>query len=215
MATLKAPIQDASITYSGSIGSLRPFGGGSWQTCRVSFHEEYHKLRLYKPDLGFMYVGIKAPEVVVQIMSEVEDNAKVPEADRLQFRVVESKNVPKNTLFIDTGEWWGDPVRFTLLTALLRDINNNADIDINSNNTLEEVITSGKYLSQTPNAIRHFLKGKTYFWGNKFGGWVKQFAFIPQKDVEDQLKDEPSPDENVIVSHHPGWPEYMIKRSRR
>lgn len=171
-----------------------------WQSCRVSFHENYDVARIKAAEgnwgevPGFYYCPAGAHQTIdslVGLLSEVEKAAGCSDAG-----LTISPGV-KGSLFVAPGEWWSDPIRLTLLSILLRSAGDN----------IEQTIKNHNYLKQTERAVRHFLAGHTFYKSGTYDGWV--YAFGPSRAGNEDpgvfLDGKPAPLEEVGVSQHPGW----------
>src|SRR4051812_13036743 len=92
--------------YHPSLGGF--WTDNQWLTCRVTFQDRIGK----NGDKSFFYRE-KSTNSLVKVITEVEELLKLPEKYQVRFTTTDQQGYWK----IEPGEWWFDPVRFTLLTA--------------------------------------------------------------------------------------------------
>lgn len=178
--------------WNGSLVCLAP--GKTWMGCRVTFHMHYFR-QSHDRCFGYCFVQGQQEDVLLSFLTEGEERLALAEEDRVVFQ----RTARKNVYVVDPGPWWVDPVRFTLLTAMLRD----ATWVERGNRTFEDLIKLGhRYLSQTQRAILTFFAGCTFYQGKQFNGWCETFR---GGDVS-MLGRHPPEHALVECCHHPGWP---------
>ncbi len=184
--------------YFPSGGCLRSFKGKpSWNVCRVTFHDHHHQhIDGNNPDAFYYAVGSNQNiKMITNVLKTIEKRLEVK--DKLKFTTFESNT---NVLYIETGKWWSDPIRFNLLTAFLKDM---------MHDDLDEAIKDGySYLHRTRGAIHHFLEGNIYYNGDFFEGWVTDFE---NKNNCKYLQKNPCKDKTIDVRYYHSWTIYKVE----
>lgn len=172
---------------------------GQWYTCRESFH--HYRAAGKKDGLPFLYSMsvVQDLDSVVDTFNDVEKKLGLSEADQCE---VTKTDVPHIVLF-SPSEWWSDPIRFNLLSALLKGANPKG---------LSGARNNYSYLLETAMTLDKFLDGHTFYQGLRFTGWYKEFCGVVASKA---LADKPAPNKTVTVTYGSGWQEYELKLMQR
>jgi hypothetical protein len=179
------------VLYGSYSGSFLPVGSTVWIGCRVTFHRDATTGFYYK----FKY---QKWEDIKTTINEAEVHLGLSEPDQLRFHPTNEEDV----IYCEPSEWWLDPIRFTLLTVLLREAKNN----------LRNSLDAGYFLSLTKAAAERFLDGAVFYHGDKFDGWLNEFM---RTENLTKLQKTPSANETVRVCHHIGWDYHPMKLMKR
>lgn len=164
------------------------YSGGScdcWFSCREEFHQEYfndaQKLKYLIFSHNQKFKELKS------CLADVENLLRVPATK--QSKVFALK--PKHAL-VQISDWWNANVaRQEFFTILLRagtkyDLKNRE----NKNLKIEKALNSEKYFSDTWEAVRAFLSGKTKLSRayRHFYGWNETFCRLEDDEIKNILK---------------------------
>lgn len=188
-----------NANYVGSPGNFKPFMTGTWELCRVTFHEAYYKLcNIVKKPPGFIYVhkAGQSNDSLHALLSEVENKIGLAVEDQVTLTPTQHNTA----VHVMPSEWWNDPVRFTLLTCLLRD-----------NAGTVEKTKEGRYMKPTSAAFDRFLQGNTFYHYDTYQGWLNSL----RGDKASKMQNKPYEKDVCLVEHHIGWTKYPIKLARR
>ncbi len=141
--------------YTATYGGLAIAERGYWFKCRDAFHS------IARPKVIYFRHPPERFAQIVAFMNHVEDRLERPQ--RLQCDTTATPGVMQVTL----DEFWREPLRTSLLTALLR-----AALD---HETLEDALQKNIYLSATKPAVERFLAGHTTCPFRTHVGWVEYF----------------------------------------
>jgi hypothetical protein len=204
MATLSNEVKnDGFAQYSGISGYLRVWGITAWYSCREEFHDRYDKVYGYNDEVKpFLYyprvsVNVQTLQSLVDFMTEIEVKLNLPMDDRLTFHPTSVTDV-----CVSLTEWWADPLRFNLLTILLRE----------TGPKLADVLKApGSYLAHTMPAFEYFLAGNVYYQKPSFDGWLKAFQAISEEHLHTTLGKKPPAHERILVQHNAAYSTREIK----
>lgn len=181
------------------------WGLSKWYSCRVEFHEHSH-VKAAESNNGrnytsFLYNAKAEENQILDVLSQVEERLKLEEKDQLLF-----KSMGEGVLYIAPSEWWCDPIRFTLLTAFIRDAQTSLKVTLESSTT--------RYINPTREAVNLFLDGNYFYRGSFYEGWVMTFSDSGRNSL---LGSEPSELKTVQVRHHPlsSWKRYTLPLMQR
>lgn len=194
-------VQDPTKSiYKPHPSSFRTFGlNEPWNNCRVTFHDHHQGHIAAGGGNVFMYKcgNFQSIEMLIKVLEKLEKRLKLVQSQRLVLGLLESDN---DVLYIETGNWWANPLRHNLLTAFLKDATHYDKLDL--------VIQNGKrYLERTQLAINKFLDGNVYYGGNFFEGWVDDFHHGHNLNL---LQDSPGEHDPLQVRFYNGWKTYEI-----
>jgi hypothetical protein len=209
-------------TYQISNGMFRT--NPSWHTCREQFHETWCVRNEAAKEVDFYYVyhpGVQTLEDIHKALDEADKMLGLPEKDQATLKRVDPKVGGKAgdlVCYISPSEWWLDPVRYMLFTAIIRDARKGG---------LEGSMKDAgcRYLKNTKEAVYKFLGGNTFYNEEYFPGWLATFSHVYNKEKPlvlawaDQkgshsktitdplslLQNTPSAVEKVMTCYHRGW----------
>lgn len=141
-----------------------------WYDCREIFHADY-------PKGNHIFINHKKNNNgrLKDFLFSIENHLELKNKSEYY------KTVRKTgTLFI-LSKFWNDPIRFSLLTLLMRAAAYN-NLSLYSN----RVFTCCKYLSDTKPAVKLFMSKKFEYKGQMYS-WYKQFKYLSAKDSEKLL----------------------------
>jgi len=173
--------------YEGVSGSFRMVHTSSWDSCRVTFHENWDNNASPK-DFYYLPRNRQTQQIVIDNIIEVETRLTLPE--KYQTKLWKTN---KQAIICEPGKWWLDPIRFHFLTAVCRDAHESG---------IESARRIGDYLKSTSAAVFRFLQGNVFYQGLTFEGWVEMFG---GGDNGELLGSKPAPHSEVKVRHHHYW----------
>jgi len=141
-----------------------------WYDCREIFHADY-------PKANHIFVNHKKNNNnrLASFLFSIEKLIGVYKKSKYY------KTVRKTGSLFILSSFWKTPLRFSLLTFLLR-----AAAYYNLNSYSNKVFNYCKYLNDTKNAVKMFMDGKVNYEGQMYS-WYKQFKYLSIKDCEKLL----------------------------
>lgn len=194
-------VQDPTKSiYAPYQGTFRTFDlNESWNFCRVTFHNHHQKHIAAGGGDAFMYKcsNSQTTEMLIDVVEKIQKRLKLHENQKLVFGLLKSD---RDVLYIETGKWWKNPVRFNLLTAFIK--------DTIRCDRLDYVIKDGYlYLERTKEAIYKFLDGNVHYGGPFFEGWVDDFQRGRNLEL---LQKKPSKHNPMQVRFYDSWATHDV-----
>lgn len=190
--------------------------GNDWvaETCRDRLQSHFDS---YPEQMEFYFAagGPKIAQRVIKFMQVVEPAARVNEEDRIKIEATTDESI----LYVLMSPWWRNPVRRSLLTALLRAGRSYTE---ESGKGFDAALNSIEYTSKTRKAIDLFLSGHTAVKNktvpkNGFGGWYNLFGqanFDPSRILTRVKRIKKKPEEEVPVAEVVAVEETKTKKKK-
>jgi len=125
-----------------------------WHGCR----EQFHRAICRRDEKSFLFVATTASQDYIRkFIIEFESRAGIAPKYQIQFKKTDNPVV----MYVVVSKWWSkQPIRHSLLTALLR-----CAVRYDGTNFVS-ALYSRTYTTETKTAVERFLSGHTWFVGN-------------------------------------------------
>lgn len=135
-----------------------------WASCRDIFHRENRCCRRF---YFFHNLSEGQGRSISIFVDKVDDLIGLGEGDRCRLGPTNKRS----TMWIEPSRWWwGQSIRRSLFTALLRQsLTYRVSLD-----NFEHSLYNGTYTGNTRAALDRFIAGNNYYWGGAVG-WMSAF----------------------------------------